>query len=109
MFGIPSTRRIELTDEISSYVWVCCDGNRTVSDIAEDISHRYKLNKRQSEVSVLTFLKTLQSKGLIGIPAAQASAFKHRSAQPPDADIRGSGTKKKVINAAKRRSGKFTK
>ncbi len=76
LFGIPQTRKIELTDEISSYVWTCCDGAHTVSQIADDLVRRYKLTKRQSEVSVLTYLKTLQAKKLIGVPAEQARAFK---------------------------------
>jgi hypothetical protein len=106
MFGLPPTRKIELTDEISSYVWTCCDGNHSVAQIVDDISARYKLGRRQSEVSVLTFLKTLQTKRLIGVPVAQAKSFKESPVmvhlQP---DYRAS-RKSRGSNGAKRIGGK---
>lgn len=71
-FGLPSEKRIELTDELSSAVWEQCDGKHTVAEIAGFISKEYKLGRRQAEVSVLAFLKTLQTKRLVGVPIDQA-------------------------------------
>jgi hypothetical protein len=110
LFGIPATRKIELTDEISSYVWTCCDGKHTVAEIAADISRRYKLNKRQSEVSVLTFLKTLQMKQLVGIPADQARAYKQPLDQPDKKSVRTKARQKEIgFYAGRKRNGKPTK
>lgn len=75
IFGIPSEKKIELTDELSSSVWEMCDGKHTVAQIAAQLSDKYKLGRRQSEVSVLAFLKTLQSKRLVGVPIDQARAL----------------------------------
>jgi hypothetical protein len=75
IFGIPSEKKIELTDELSSSVWELCDGKHSVEQIAGFLANKYKLGKRQSEVSVLAFLKTLQSKRLVGVPVDQARAL----------------------------------
>jgi hypothetical protein len=78
VFGIPPERRIELTDELSSRVWELCDGKHTVGEISRLLSADYKLGTRQAEVSVLAFLRTLQSKRLVGIPADQAQAVREQ-------------------------------
>lgn len=72
LFGLPSEKKIELTDELSSAVWEMCDGKYTVAEIASFLSQKYKLGRRQAEVSVLAFLKTLQTKRLVGVPVDQA-------------------------------------
>jgi hypothetical protein len=110
VFGIPLTRNIELTDEISSFVWTCCDGDHAVADIAMEICKRYKLNKRQSEVSVLTFLKTLQTKHLIGVPAEQARSYKQASQANPASRAQAADARKEVgYYAGRKRSGKRTR
>ncbi|HEX5322463.1 MAG TPA: PqqD family protein [Capsulimonadaceae bacterium] len=75
LFGISSEKKIELTDELSSSVWEMCDGKHSVSQIAVFLAEKYKLGRRQSEVSVLAFLKTLQTKRLVGVPLDQAKAL----------------------------------
>jgi|SRR5579883_1140020 len=75
LFGIPSEKKIELTDELSSSVWEMCDGQHTVGQIAAFLAEKYKLGRRQADVSVLAFLKTLQSKRLVGVPIDQARAL----------------------------------
>jgi len=110
IFRLPSVRKIELTDEISSYVWTCCDGNHSVADIAGDISRRYKLNKRQSEVSVLTFLKTLQAKQLIGVPSDQAKSFRQPNVKRDEKSVLTKvASKEGGYYAARKRSRKSTK
>lgn len=67
VFQIPTARKIDMSDELSSRVWELCDGNHTVAAISTEIGHQYQLGQRQAEVSVLTFLNTLQSKRLVGL------------------------------------------
>lgn len=76
IFQIPTQRRIEMSDELSSLVWELCDGAHTVAGIAGRIAQDYKLTARQAEVSVLAFLNTLQGKRLVGIPVDQAHEIK---------------------------------
>lgn len=63
---VPKTRRIVL-DEIGSYVWELCDGKRSVREIIGALSARYKLHRKEAEVSVVAYLRQLARRGLIGI------------------------------------------
>jgi len=42
-----------------------CDGKNSVADLLDKFSARYRLSREESEKAVLTFLRTLTSKGLI--------------------------------------------
>ena len=108
LFGIPSEKKIELTDELSSCVWEMCDGKHTVAEIASFLTGKYKLGKRQSEVSVLAFLKTLQSKRLVGVPVDQARSLaveeKPKKGQDKVSQPTGSGgfyARRKVLRQSK--------
>jgi len=68
---VPKVRRIVL-DEIGSYVWGLCDGKRTVRDIIHALAARYKLHRKEAEVSVVAYLRQLARKGLIGIAVLRA-------------------------------------
>jgi hypothetical protein len=63
---VPKNRRIRL-DELGTYVWDLCDGHHTVRDVIRAMSARYKLHRKEAEVSVVTYLRQLARKGLIGI------------------------------------------
>jgi hypothetical protein len=91
VFQIDTSRKIEMTDELSSLVWEMCDGENSVGAIAAKISDDYKLTRRQAQVSVLAFLNTLEKKSLIGalVPrnsraanAMGAEKSGHRAVQP---------------------------
>ena len=66
---VPDFKRVEL-DEIGSDVWVMCDGSTDVAAIAKAIGTSYRLNKRQAEVSVTAYLKTLAERRLIALKSA---------------------------------------
>jgi hypothetical protein len=66
VFYIPKQRRITL-DEVGSYVWELCDGRHDVRRIVKALSARYKLHRKEAEVSVVAYLRELAKKGLIGI------------------------------------------
>lgn len=73
VFRIPESRTIEL-DEFGAQVWVRCDGQHSVEQLVQFTCREYKLNRRQGEVSVVTFMKMLAQRRLIGIPAAAPAA-----------------------------------
>ena len=68
IFKIPQSRTIEL-DEFGAQVWARCDGQHSVDQLIKHTCDTYKLNRRQGEVSVLTFMKMLAQRRLIGFPA----------------------------------------
>lgn len=59
-------RRISL-DELGTFVWDQCDGETTVRMLIGRFSKEYKLNRKEAEVSMVEYLRTLATKGLIGI------------------------------------------
>ena len=58
-------------DKYSSYIWKICDGLNTVDHIISTIRNDYKLERKEAEVSTLTYLKQLTEKGLIGLAVAK--------------------------------------
>ncbi len=65
----PVLRAYEL-DALGSELWSLLDGKRTVRDLIETFSERHRLNLREAEVSVLTYLQTLASRGMIVLQVA---------------------------------------
>ena len=84
--GEPTGRRIELSDEMASYVWELCDGESTVGEICSGVLAKYKLGERQTEVSVLQFLNMLRTRRLIGLPSQEQAAIKQASSKSGQAD-----------------------
>lgn len=64
--GETSERDIEL-DEIGSVVWEMCDGKTTIRNMIQHLSERYKLNRKEAEVSLTAFIRSLAKKGLVAI------------------------------------------
>lgn len=60
------TRRLQL-DEMGSLTWTLLDGKRTVQDLVDFVCHRYKLNRRETEVAMTGFLRELGKRGLVGL------------------------------------------
>ena len=61
-----SSRRIRL-DEIGSFVLSRIDGRRTVMELIECFVGRYRINRREAELSVAEFLKSLVRRNVIAI------------------------------------------
>ena len=59
-------RKIYL-DEIGSFVWDMCDGETTVRQMIQTLAERYKVNRKEAEVALTQYLRTLAGKGLIAI------------------------------------------
>lgn len=65
IFPLPENKEMVL-DEIGSFVWELCDGKTTVEGIVVALEKKYKLNRKEVEVSVTQYLRTLAQRGLIG-------------------------------------------
>lgn len=57
-------RKLQL-DELGSAVWQAIDGKRSVRVITADFQFTHRLNQREAEISVTSFLKELGKRGLI--------------------------------------------
>lgn len=65
VFYIPERRSITL-DEVGTEVWQMCDGQTTVAQMIDRLRERYKLDRKEAEVSLLSYLKTLGQKRFVG-------------------------------------------
>jgi len=71
IFFIPKGRRIAL-DELGSTVWGMFDGETDVGGLIKRFAEKYRLSKREAELSVVAYLRMLARKGLIGIAVLDA-------------------------------------
>ncbi len=76
VFYVPSRRTVVL-DRIGSFLWALCDGQNTVDHVISTIRNEYKLERKEAEVSTLTYLKQLTEKGLIGLAVANRKGEKN--------------------------------
>jgi len=76
---LPDSRKLAL-DEVGSFVWELCDGERNLDGIVQGLVREYKLTRREAEASVTTFLQTLAKRNLIGLmsPGGKSSVSKKR-------------------------------
>lgn len=95
LFQIPATKTIEL-DEFGAAVWEKCDGKHSVEQLVTFTATAYKLNRRQAEVSVVSFMRMLAQRRLIGLdksisPQNQRgeTAHVHRSSRARTPSKRG--------------------
>ena len=65
VFYIPGERTITL-DEVGTEVWQMCDGHTSVAKMIEGLREKYQLDRKEAEVSLLSYLKTLGQKRFIG-------------------------------------------
>lgn len=59
-------RRIKL-DELGSYVFRLIDNKKSTREIIEMFMARYRTNRREATLSVVAFLKSLVTRGVISI------------------------------------------
>jgi len=65
MLRAPEKKTISL-GEVGGFVWELCDGKHSVDAIISQICSRYKMTRREAEVSVGAYLKTLGDRRLVG-------------------------------------------
>jgi len=69
-FGAPAdqvhTKKLQL-DAMGSAVWDLVDGKRSVRRIVQIFAEIHRLEKKEAEVSVTSFIKQLGQRGLLGL------------------------------------------
>jgi hypothetical protein len=58
--------KVEL-DEVGSFVWNLCDGQRNVREMVACLADKYKLNRKEAEASLTAFLRSLAGRNLVAI------------------------------------------
>ena len=64
-FYVPRKRTITL-DDVGTEIWQMCNGRTSVGQMIEQLRKKYKLDRKEAEVSLLQYLKTLGQKRFIG-------------------------------------------
>jgi len=65
VFVVPKSRSVQL-DEVGSLVWDLCDGTNSIREMIERLSREYKLNRKEADVSLTTYLRNLAKRGIVG-------------------------------------------
>jgi hypothetical protein len=60
------TKKLQL-DAMGTAVWDLMDGNRSVRRIVQIFAETHRLESREAEVSVTSFIKQLGQRGLLGL------------------------------------------
>src|SRR3954466_10934913 len=66
VFVAPPFKQVVL-DEVGSDVWQLCTGENDVDTIVKSLARKYKLSRREVELSLANYLRTLAQRGLIGL------------------------------------------
>lgn len=61
------THKVVVLDELGTEVWTMCDGATTVDELIRSLARTHKLERREVEVSLTTYLRTLARRGFIGL------------------------------------------
>jgi hypothetical protein len=69
-FAAPPFKQVVL-DELGSDVWHLCTGENNVDAIVKEIARKYKLGRREVELSLANYLRTLAQRGYIGLAKGQ--------------------------------------
>ena len=68
-FRPPVMEKRHTLDELGSFVVGRIDGRRNVKCIIDDFVERYRVNRREAELSVVAFLKMLMHRHIVSIVA----------------------------------------
>jgi hypothetical protein len=66
IFVAPPYKQVVL-DEVGSEVWRLCSGENSVDTIVKSLAKKYKLSRREVELSLGTYLRTLARRGFVGL------------------------------------------
>jgi Coenzyme PQQ synthesis protein D (PqqD) len=66
VFVAPPFKQVVL-DEVGSDVWQLCTGENSVDAIVKTLAKKYKLSRREVELSLASYLRTLAQRGFIGL------------------------------------------
>jgi len=82
IFYIPKGRKVAL-DELGTTLWNWFDGKATVGQLIKKFAEEYRLTRREAELSVVAYMKTLTRRGLIGIAVFEAPRDKKKKKKQP--------------------------
>ena len=89
VFYIPKERKITL-DEVGTEVWQMCDGRTTVAQMIDSLGKKYTLDRKEAEISLLSYLKTLGQKRFVGfLIEGESPPRQHRPGQGARGDASG--------------------
>lgn len=71
--GLAATEKSFDLDPLGAEVWRACDGATSVETIITQFSQKHRLNIREAEVAVQTFLNTLIQRNLVALVAPSES------------------------------------
>lgn len=57
-------KRYEL-DELGDWLWRACDGQTSVERLIQDFTRQYRVNPREGQVAVISFLNMLRQRNLV--------------------------------------------
>lgn len=66
LFRVPGRKTVVL-DRLGTEVWLVCDGETTVNEIIEKLCKKHKMSRKESEVSLFSYLQQLVKRGYIGL------------------------------------------
>ncbi len=76
-FYVPKGKTFSL-DELGSFVWDLCDGKRDVRTIIQRFAERFKLTRKEAEISTLQYFRLMTRKGFVGLAVEQEKAKSHQ-------------------------------
>ena len=92
IFGTRAKQKSFELDALGLDVWTACDGHRTVEQIITHFARAHRINLREAEVSVSTFLRTLIARNLVALAGVTVAAAK---AENPARSSKQTGKKKR--------------
>ena len=100
-------KRVIVLDSIGTYVWRLCDGEHTIAQIIKGVQNQYKLNRKEAEASLFTFMQQLGKRNFIAFampkPQQQATGATEtdlESLESPDSEKRGRRQQRKGIGSS---------
>jgi len=69
--SLPNKRVVTL-DDVGSFVWERCDGESTFEQIAQELSGRFQLTRREAEASLAEFFRVLGRRGMLGFAVPES-------------------------------------
>ncbi|MBD3184217.1 PqqD family peptide modification chaperone [Candidatus Poribacteria bacterium] len=65
IFMLPKSRVVAL-DEVGSFVWTMCDGHNSIDTIVRTLCNKYKLTRKEAEMSLMAYFRKLGKRGMVG-------------------------------------------
>jgi len=70
----PETKRSYDLDQFGAFVIGLVDGRRTVLDVVNEFEKRFKLSRREVELSVVAFFKLLMERNVLAVVVPESKA-----------------------------------